>query len=234
MHGPDSCRPCSHEGANLRANSALARNSLGRRRVVQCDHRVAPGLGDRRRTPELVGNRRRMAKEAPTIARWIGRRMRDPCMLDQMRPQYWRQPDSNRDYPEDPAIQDTLAGADSGSDLYVGRHGQAQWHRPRGVSAPCPRLHCRASDRPRRGTTAVARRRQLARRPAPGSLNTEVMSRSGTIPLPDLPNIENLVDGEGTCLHRARLRHVVAEQSSPHGKTVSKRRLRRAFRTFLC
>lgn len=41
----------------------------------------------------------------------------------------------------------------------------------------------------------MERRRQAARRPAPGSLSP--MSRSGTKPLLDLPNIESLVDGEG-------------------------------------
>ena len=42
----------------------------------------------------------------------------------------------------------------------------------------------------------MERRRKSARRPTPGGLNSTVMSRS-VEPLPDLPNIESLVDGEG-------------------------------------
>lgn len=36
-----------------------------------------------------------------------------------------------------------------------------------------------------------------ARRPAPGGLNSIAMPRSDAKSLPDLPNIEDLVDGEG-------------------------------------
>lgn len=43
----------------------------------------------------------------------------------------------------------------------------------------------------------MERRRHSARRAAPGGLNALAMSRPHSEPLPDLPNIEALVDGEG-------------------------------------
>lgn len=43
----------------------------------------------------------------------------------------------------------------------------------------------------------MERHRQSARRPASGGLNSIAMSRAGATPLPDLTNIEALVDGEG-------------------------------------